>query len=833
MQHDSSLVQPEAPDAHDAPSAVRGNRWRSLGGRATRALKRQDGSEHTGDAPRRALPIWPIVVIFILSGVAGLVYEVVWSRQLVLVFGNTTQAVSTILTGFFGGMAIGSVLGGKIADHARRALRLYGLLELILAVVVLLTPFTFLLIDDVYRGAFGALVASPHLLALVRFGLALLALGPATILMGATLPTLTRYLSRDTSELSAAFGRLYAANTAGAIVGTIAAGFVLIELLGLSGALRVGAGCSAIAGIAALLLDLIRGTTATAGHDSFPATSAPAPNTSATASRSQRPHLRLALAVAYVSGLTSLGYQVLWTRLLASGTGNSTYVFTMILAIFLIGLALGAAAFTLVRTRIRTIDLLAFCQIATALLVLFGMATVISHGTSGVLTLTTNFRALFNQFVLPVTVVVLPTTFVLGLTFPASSALITDSEGHVGENTGLLLSANTLGAITGTFLVPFVVIPLVGSPIALGLIALVNVFMGIALALVGRIEVRSVRRLATGAGVIMTIVVVFSMTLGGIFVDPNVAWLRAHHGVIAMSLEDEIASVQAGYADSSQQLWVNGTSMTLKTVDVKLMPILPLMLRPHSTTALTIAFGMGSAYRAALIAGLTTTGVELVPSVPQTFGVFYPDAPQVLANPNGHIVIADGRNYVELTDQHYDIIVVDPPPPIYSSGVSVISSREFYAAAKARLTPGGVMMQWIPYYGSTLDEFKTHMRTFHSVFPYMIVIFGPGGNGLYMLGSEQPLAFDPATIRQILSRPGVLQDMSSAYDSPQYDLAGWAAFIPTLIWIQGNQVARFTGDGPLVTDDNPMPEYFLLRQLFGPPSPDASKALLLSLTPAP
>jgi spermidine synthase len=212
--------------------------------------------------------------------------------------------------------------------------------------------------------------------------------------------------------------------------------------------------------------------------------------------------------------------------------------------------------------------------------------------------------------------------------------------------------------------------------------------------------------------------------------------------------------------------------------------------------------------------------------------VFYPDAKQVLSNPHGHVIIADGRNFVELTNRHYDIIVVDPPPPIYTSGVSVISSREFYAAAKARLNPGGVMMQWIPY-GQTVEDFKAHVRTYHSVFPYVIVAFGPGGNGLYMLGSEQPIKFDPAAIHQVLSRPGVVQDLSSAFDSPEHDMSGWASLILTLVWIQGDQVARFAGAGPLVTDDHPLPEYFLLRYLFGPTSPPASKELLQSLTPSP
>jgi spermidine synthase len=769
---------------------------------------------------------WPVLGIFILSGAAGLVYEVVWARQLVLVFGNTTQAVSAILTGFFGGIAIGSVIGGRIADRARRPLRMYGLLELILVVIVVLTPVTFRLIHNVYGGAFESLEGNDTVLSLIRFVLSLLALGPATILMGATLPTLTRHLSRDPSNLSSSFGRLYAANTLGAILGTIAAGFILIELLGLTETLLVGAACSAIAGISALVLDRAAG----AGPRPAPV---PRSDPMAPSPTVVRPRVRLALIVAYVSGFTSLGYQVLWIRLLASGTGDSTYVFTTILAIFLVGLALGAVAFNLFRTRIRTINLLALGQVIVALLAAVGMVLVIGRGgSSGILSLSTNFQSLFTDFALPVVFVVLPVTFVMGLTFPAASALIADPEGHVGGNSGLLLSANTLGAITGTFLVPFVIIPLVGSPVAVGLIALLNAAMGTALAVAGRIDDR-LPRWVTGAGGVATAgLIVIGLAAGNLFIDPNVARIHTNQGVVEKSAEDDIASVQAGTEHGYPQLWVTGTSMTLLTVDTKLMPILPLILRPNSATDLTIAFGMGSAWRAALNAGLTATAVELVPSVPDMFDVFYPDAPAVLANPKGRIIIADGRNHVELTTQHYDIIVVDPPPPIETAGVSVISSFEFYQAAKARLTPGGVMMQWIPY-GQTLDEFKAHVRTYASVFAHVIIVFGAGGYGLYMLGSDRPISLDPGAIQAALARPGVVQDLSSAFDSPVHDATGWAAEIPELVWIQGDQVTKFAGDGPLVTDDHPLPEYFLLRHLFGPPSPQVDPGLLRSLTPAP
>ena len=181
--------------------------------------------------------------------------------------------------------------------------------------------------------------------------------------------------------------------------------------------------------------------------------------------------------------------------------------------------------------------------------------------------------------------------------------------------------------------------------------------------------------------------------------------------------------------------------MTLLTVDAKVMPILPLIARPSSTDALVVAFGMGSSFRSALIAGLRTDVVELVPSVPKMFGYYYPDAAAVLANPNGHVIIADGRNHLELTNKHYDIIVTDPPPPIESSGASVISSREYYQAGYDHLTPGGIMMEWIPY-GQSIEEWNAHVRAFTAVFPRVTIVFGPGGYGMYMLGSVDPIAFD-------------------------------------------------------------------------------------------
>jgi spermidine synthase len=649
------------------------------------------------------------------------------------------------------------------------------------------------LIDDVYRGIYPTLESSPQALALVRVALSVLALSPATVMMGATLPTLTRHLVRD-EQLSSAFTWLYAANTAGAIVGTALAGFALIELLGLSGALAVGAGCSAIAGLAALWLS--RGGATAIADLARPTTV-----------EGFRRAPRLALSVSFISGLTSLGYQVTWTRLLAPGTGNTTYVFSMILTVFLIGLALGALVFSIVRRRIDDpLRLLAFSQIAAAGLAIAGLVLVLVSPETGATG--DALRALFMAAL----VVVLPVTMMLGIAFPASSALLPDEAAHAGAGSGALLGVNTIGAIFGSLAIPFFLIPTLGSPLVVALLAAINGSIGIVLAW-RLVRGRSGRVLSiVGAAVILAIAV--AALRPGVLVQPKQADILAVGGTVFASTEDEIASVQAGQVLATPELWVAGTSMTLLTVDAKLMPIIPLIARPESREALIVAFGMGSAFRSALIAGLQTDAIELVPSVPRMFGYYYRDAAKVLANPNGRVIIADGRNHLELTGQRFDIIVTDPPPPIESSGAAVISSKEYYEAGRDHLTDAGIMMQWVPFGGPVID-FLDHIRTFASVFPEVLVVKGPGGYGVYMLGSFAPIVLSEENVREVLGRPGVLADVSGAYDSPAATIDTWVDVIAAQIWLVGDEVTRAAGPGPLITDDRPRPEYFLLRRQFG------------------
>jgi spermidine synthase len=752
-----------------------------------------------------------VYAMFFLSGAAGLIYEVVWARQLVLVFGNTTQAVSAILTGYFGGLAIGAVVGGRIADRVRHPLRLYGIVEIVLVAVVLLTPLLFRGLHELYRSGYAGLQDEPVLLALVRYGLALLALAPATVLMGATLPTLSRHLSRRRAELGAAFGRLYAMNTIGAIAGTLAAGLVLIELVGLTGALLVGATGSAIAGVAAFVLDrrTVAGAAALPGDHAASVIGRPAPSRGSTR--------RIALVVAFVSGITSLGYQLLWTRLLASGSGNTTYVFTSILAVFLVGIAVGAAVISRRMDRLPSVlAVLGVMQLVVAAIVLAGLVVL-----SGLLT--------GLPFIARVLIVVLPATLALGLTLPLASTLVGGDDEGIGRDAGQLLGANTIGAIGGTFVVPFALIPAIGSGRSVVLLAAVNIVLGIALLIRDRAGAAWLRRPARAAGGVLAALALAAFVVPNPLVrDPGETRL-VRDGTLLAAAEDEIAAVQAGGSPAARSLLVGGTGMTRLTVDAKLMAYLPVITRPAAERMLVIAFGMGSTYRSGLIAGLEVDGIELVPSVLDMFRFFYDDAGDVFADPDGELIVTDGRNFVELSDRTYDLITVDPPPPIESSGTSVLYSREFYAAAAGRLRSDGVMMEWMPY-GQTVDEFRSHVRTFADVFPHVVIAFGPTERGVYMLGSDAPLAVEAAAVQEVLAREGVLEDLVGTSDAPVTGFDEWASVVAGLTWISGAEVSEFAGTSPLILDDRPVTEYFLLRRLFGASSPPMTEANLRAAT---
>src|SRR5215218_1166011 len=397
-----------------------------------------------------------VLALFVASGAAGLIYQVVWSRELVLVFGNTTQAVATIVTAFMAGLGFGSLAGGRLADTSRRPLRLYGLVELAVAAMAALLPLAFSSLAELYRGMWPSLVERPGQLAGVRFGLALAAVAPATFLMGMTLPLLTRYLVRTLDEAGARLGEVYAANTIGAMAGTLLGGFVLIEFLGLRRTGYLAVALNLAAGLGALLLSRRWEAGGDAGER--PAR--------AEVLRWFRPQRRIVLAATFVSGFVSLALEVLWTRMLAEGTGSSIYIFTTILAIFLLGIAVGSFLYRrFSRPAGERLGTLGLCLAGVG-----GLAqttVVLGSGVVG-----------HVPFLVRTVVVLLPATVLMGYAFPLAGRLATPSAEAAGGSVGLLYAANTGGSILGSFGAAFVLAGTLGTNGSILLLGALNLLAG-------------------------------------------------------------------------------------------------------------------------------------------------------------------------------------------------------------------------------------------------------------------------------------------------------------------------------------------------------------------
>ena len=754
-----------------------------------------------------------VLALFVASGAAGLIYQVVWSRELVLVFGNTTQAVATIVTAFMAGLGFGSLVGGRLADTSARPLRLYGLVELAVAAMAGLLPLAFHGLAEVYRGVWPSLVERPGQLAGVRFALAVAAVAPATFLMGMTLPLLTRYLVRTLDEAGARLGELYAANTIGAMAGTLLAGFVLIELLGLRLTSYLAVLLNVAAGTGALLLSRRWETgpdasgTAAADRVRPPRPEVP---------RDFRPRRRIVLAATFVSGFVSLALEVLWTRMLAQGTGSSIYIFTTILAIFLLGIALGSFLYRRYsRPRGERLGTLGLCLAGVGILA--QTTVVLGSGVVG-----------HVPFVVRTVVVLLPATVLMGYAFPLAGRLVTPSAEAAGGSVGLLYAANTAGSILGSFSAAFILAGTIGTNGSILLLGGLNLLAGAVLFAAEPVG-RQARQpgdpgpgtASRGRGWVVAAGLAGLAVLGMVASSLDLPITRTftendlrRTGRPVTHAEDELATVDTlGGKPSGRRLLVGGVGMTTLTVDTKLMGYLSKALRPDARDFLVIAFGMGGTYRSGLELGLRTDAVELSPTVPSRMPVFFPDGERFLHHPKGRVIISDGRNYVRLSREQYDMIAVDPAPPIESAGSVVLYTREFLTEGKARLRPGGTFMLWIPY-ALPLDDFKDHVRTFASVFGHVSLVLSPGRHGVLMFGSDAPLEFTEANIRQVLGAPAAIRDLNDVPDHRRTDADGWVRIIQRAQWLSDDQVRSFVGPGPKITDDRPRSEYFLWRRTF-------------------
>lgn len=732
--------------------------------------------------------------LFFASGASGLIYEIVWMRLLSLTMSVTVYAVTTVLCAFMAGLALGAAIAGRFAHRASRPLLAYGCVEIALAAVALVTPTLLFHLGPIYASVHAALGGGGFGFAVARFVLAFAVLLVPSTLMGTTLPLLSRAVIQNTEVVGRGAGALYAINTLGAVVGCMLAGFVLIPNLGLSLTNGFAATVSLAVGLCAVWLgrDLITST------DHVAARLEPASST-----------VRLAYAAIAISGFTALGYQVLWTRGLEQFTHNSTYAYSAILATFLLGIAAGSAVAARVVDRLRrpllglgVIELVISASVLCAMLVYANLDRI----TVGIVT-TLGGLGSWGKVVAVIFVqsslVLLATTFLFGMTFPFVARVVVDRLDSVGERIATAYTANTAGSIFGSVVIGFLVLPLLGMQGTFFALAALNAAVGLALAW----------RAVEGRGRIVAVATAAALAVIAVAVVPHQLFERTfvrRFGPLPFYRE-EITDTIMVTDDAKRGRMIRygdgrGTAGTGTVKEDRMYAEIPLLLHEKPLRILNICFGVGNS-----LSSLTMHPVERIDSVELSPGVidaapfFASTNRNVLADPRIHMTIADGRNFLLLSRDEYDIIRLDPPE-LHTAGIVNLYTKEFYELARDHLAPGGIFSIWVNMVMTPEEDLKHLVRTLGSVFPYVSVWHGPLFYSWVINGSMTPHDPDLARLMKKYEDPKIRAEMESIGVGDPF------AFLSHFVFA-GDEARAWAGDGPLVTDDRTRLDFTVPRSL--------------------
>lgn len=743
--------------------------------------------------PDRRHVLTSVHLAFFLSGAASLICEVVWFKQFGLALGNTTQSASAVVAVFFVGLGLGSVVAGRWADAASRPLRLYGALELALFFTSALTTFA-LARWDRWIGALQPWLAGGDLVPKLGLAAALLAL--PTLGMGSTWPVLVRYVVARERELGARVGVLYAVNTLGAAVGCTFVGFVGIGWLGVSGAGWFASAMYAVIGLGALLASL-----------------GEAPRPAPAADESPEPIDAAAgwlIAVFAVNGLVAVSYEILWFRLLSTATVNTVYVFATLLAVYLLGLLLGAAAAARYSARTNAPLLATFARVQLGI-ALAGVVSLAVLGRARTLLVWLGGDLLGVSGAISIAVataaVLLPACVLLGFGFPLASALTSRRLRGLGGRIGLVYGANTVVGAVGSLLTGFFLLPALGSQATGAVLTVANLAL-FAVLLARFPELRADRVLRREGALAAVGLVVLHALLGPSYLrDAQTNVIGADVLAFRETADGTYLLVEYREGDTAyQQVIVNGTSYANNRPPgrayMALLAHLPILLHDAPDEVLVICVGTGTTVGAASIQSRVrqVTAVDLSPEIFELAPFFEPWNHGFYRSDRVRRVVADGRHHLLMDAGTFDVLTFEPPPPI-EAGVANLYSVEFYELARKRMRPRGLVTQWIPFHQGFQGLERQLVRAELAVFPHVSLWMADNQEGI-LIGSDQPLRIDPAALAARMAEPAVAAELGQlGIRTPEDVLA--------LLVLADDDLRAWVGPGPAVTDDRPTVERFL------------------------
>jgi len=723
-----------------------------------------------------------LLVLFFLSGITGLIYEVAWTRMLTLVFGHTVHAVSTVLAAFMGGLALGSYLFGRLADRLRRPLVVYAVLEVGVGVFALAVPSLFAGLDVFFAPLYQRLQERFMLFALARFAVCFGLLLLPTILMGATLPVLTRAAVRESRTLGAKIGRLYAVNTLGAVVGCFLSGFVLIEVLGVSGTIRAAAALNLALAAAAGCVAIVAGRAAAAPQ----AASLDADREPEGGGSGEAIFPGLLLPIYAVSGLVALALEVAWTRALIFSlfVGSSTYAFSTMLTIFLLGLGAGSLLAAPLVDGLR--DRMRALVWAQAIVGIFAILSVPALAALSGLHARESGQVswLFGTLgdVLKSATVMLAPTLAMGAMFPLFARVYVGTASGAGGAVGRLYFANTAGAIVGAVGAGFWLIPALGLSRSIVLLGGISVSLGAVLLALSRAATPRLRLAgaACAAG---------ALALAALL--PGVSPLqKVGRGESLLYYREgsagTVAVVETPSAERRLQIdnvWIAGTNPVMRTAH-KTLAHVPSLLHPDPKNVLTVGFASGgTSYSFTRHAGIERIEcVEIADEVLKTREFFSSINDHVLDDPRFRIALEDARSYLLLGNGAYDIIATDCTDLRYKSDANLYT-LEYFQLCRRRLREDGLLVVFLPFGGLAEPVLRGVLGTFQEVFPDGTLWYLSNHPTHYFLlvGSTKPLEVDWPLLRGRVEASAVAADLADVnLDDPYRILASFLMDSATL-----------------------------------------------------
>ena len=774
--------------------------------------------------------------LFFLSGATGLVYELLWVRLLYQSFGSTIQSVTTVVAAYMGGLGLGAWLLGRRADRHPRPAALYGRLEIAIGVFGIVSPAVLGLARHAYVGAAAALGAGSLGSLGLRFGLAALVLLVPTTLMGGTLPVLTRALTgTDRAALKRWLGRLYALNTLGAVVGAALAGFVLIEHVGIRASLWVTAAVNVGLGAAAIAL------------------ARPIPALPATIDPGREPGVprhrdalhTVALVLLGCTAFASLLDEIAWTRVLVMVVGGSTYAFTLVLVVFLLGIGLGSALVARRSTeRAVTAASAGLAQGVTAagaagLFVFFSWLPLYILAVFQIDGLGPTARLLLMG--LAVGAVVLVPALGMGMTFPLLTDLVAQPGEARARDVGAAYALNTVGSIIGAALTGFVLVVALGTDRTLRLGLAINGVAALALVALaargvpeGSPEHRRLRLRVLGGGVLGACGLVVALVVphwSSRFIDlgPTIYGRGKMSPAERRGFLDHAGGRQLAFREgwnATVSVWESAAGRTLKVngkadasdhgdMDTEILSgLAPVAARPDAASALVIGFGSGVTARTlADVPGMRRVRViEIEPAVLRVAGLFAGVNDSVLGRPTVTAVVDDARSALQLDGAAYDVVVSEPSNP-WVAGVATLYTPEFFRIVRRRLADDGVFCQWVQLYQLPLPVVATIVANVRDVFPHAELWYSSPWD-LMVVASGRPLRYDRAWLERLFADPRI-----GALGREYLNVNRPEQYVGHLVMGDAG-TARLAGRGAILhRDDRPQLEFVAARSFLDSDSP--------------